>query len=112
MSQALSYLDYIPAQVNTSSRVKVAAEQAARAQVVFKDRLHDLMTVALEEYEWKNVVMIAIDKARLTEADIARELELSRSTVNRWYLGKVLPPKANMAALGKKLIRLVNNKLS
>lgn len=112
MSQAHNYLTHIPAQVKPSPRVAAAADQLVTAKAELRVRMHNLLRAALDEYEWTKVVVIAIDEARLTEAHIARGLEMSRSTVNRWYSGNVLPPKINMPALGEKLIRLVDRWLS
>lgn len=71
-------------------------QEKTAVQRLQRDR-HDYLnncarTVALVgKGSWPAAVNIAIDSARLTQADLARELGVTRSTVMRWASGEAEP---------------------
>jgi predicted transcriptional regulator len=76
-----------------------------------REELCRLIEQSIAAREWQSVIAIVIQEAGLNEADIARGLEMTRSTVNRWLSGQTEPPSVNMPKLGEKLVRLVREKL-
>lgn len=42
--------------------------------------------------QWKEAVNLVLKEARITEAELSKELGVSRSTVNRWAAGETRPP--------------------
>lgn len=62
---------------------------------------------AVTKKEWMTAVTLAVKLGGLTEAEIARGLEVTQSTVNCWLSGQTEPPEVNMHALGQKLLALM-----
>ncbi len=60
--------------------------------------------------QWKEAVNLVLREARVTEAELAKELGVSRSTVNRWAAGETRPPSGSLpliVAAIKAMIRRI-----
>lgn len=56
-----------------------------------------------ERGDWSGAVRLASEEGRLSQADIARGLDVTRSTVMRWVKGETRPPQALISAMARRL---------
>ena len=92
-----------------------ARSDTAEIQVAKSGLCHAVcqaLEAQIQAREWQHAVQLALGEGRLTEAEISRGLEMTRSTVNRWAAGETEPPSVNMPKLGQKLVGLVRAKLA
>jgi DNA-binding transcriptional regulator YiaG len=57
-----------------------------------------------ESWKW---AIKAVTKSGLSQADIARGLDVTRSTVMRWEKGETTPPAASIPVLRSHLLKLL-----
>ena len=102
MSQVMAFMPFGAA----DDTAQLVAD-ITRSKREWQDQVCRLIGMEIARNDWRAAITTAVQHGNLSEAQIARGLEMTRSTVNRWLSGQTEPPGANMPRLGQKLIELV-----
>ena len=70
----------------------------------------DAFSRLCEARQWKDAVYLAVHGANISEVDLARETEVSRSTVIRWLTVGSRPLEGAMPDIKEKIYQLILRK--
>jgi ribosome-binding protein aMBF1 (putative translation factor) len=83
--------------------------QAAPSRQEYLEGCATIIDTLSRRGDWQGAVKVAVEWAGLSQADIARELEVMRSTVSRWLSGKTEPPREGIPDFGRQLQEMVRH---
>ena len=79
----------------------------------FRTRFLDALSAGVSELvghgEWQAAIKLVVVEGRISEADLARGLEVMRSTVNRWMNGQTVPQAASVPQMVSKIQEMLRN---
>ena len=84
-------------------------QDVMEAHLKFLNTLSNAIGCLVEAGQWGDAIRLTIEKGRVSEADLARGLEVTRSTVNRWVSKQTVPQSRSMGHMVEKIQKILRD---